>query len=583
MAVIKSVEYVEVSITASTEPVTVNLTKGQDETQCVPFFSVRNTGSITDQHQDRLAEVEIIDNAGTPAVRVSASARADTETTIFQVFVVEWDSSIVVQQVDVSAFTGTSVNVIINDVGAQNTAFMIYSYQYTAPLDSDDDWNDAAVQVRFNGASTTSVTLSRRASGGTCNGTLYVVECNSTEFIVDHREIDVTSSSAASATDTIASTVEVDTFLVHSYETSESSDDMRDGAWQADLQNSTTVRIRRGDASPSGQSATSTHSVAVVECQNNEWDVQRNDVLTLDATSKTDTITAIDQIRSIINCLDHSGHPFSVGRNDNTAGGSVDDIQSAADFSADNTVRYRKRTTTITTDIVSYEVVQFALGVQITDVETDEEYDDEDTGITITGSGFEATQGTGKVEMGDDADHATANKVEQTVTSWSDTAIDYTADLGTQSPGSKWIFVTNNSAEKNDPGFAVTVHRAQAFRMIGSANIAVSGENTTVQLTAPAGKTTGDFDAGRIQDDENPADSIDITLSDYTEIEWCIEAKTAARDVQYAFRVTRDGGTLLEAYTITPKLTIPLVVAGQLILLTRGRHGGMNILSGGMA
>ena len=197
----------------------------------------------------------------------------------------------------------------------------------------------------------------------------------------------------------------------------------------------------------------------------------------------------------------------------------------------------------------------------ITDVETTEEYDDNDTDVTITGVNFEASQGSGKVEMGDDSDYATANKVEQTTTSWGDTSIDFTANLGSQSPGSKWVFVTNNTGDKNDPGFAVTVHREQAFKMAASSNIAASGEDTTVQLTAPASKTTGDFDAGRIQDDENPADAVDITLDDYTELEFCVSAKNAARLVQYAFRITRNGA-LLNTYAVIPRLTITTPPAG---------------------
>ena len=39
------------------------------------------------------------------------------------------------------------------------------------------------------------------------------------------------------------------------------------------------------------------------------------------------------------------------------------------------------------------------------------------------------------------------------------------------------------------------------IELAASSNITASGENTTVQLTAPAGKTTADFVAGRIQDD----------------------------------------------------------------------------------
>ena len=203
------------------------------------------------------------------------------------------------------------------------------------------------------------------------------------------------------------------------------------------------------------------------------------------------------------------------------------------------------------------------VGPTITDVETDEDFDDKDTGVTITGTTFEATKGTGKVELADSATYASANKIEQTTTSWGATAIDFTADLGTQSPGTKYIFVTNDSAQRSD-GFAVTVHRANAFTMSASANIAASGANTTAQLTAPSGKTTGDFDAGRIQDDENPADSVNITADDYTEMEWSIEAGTDAREVAYRFRVT-DNGTALDTYTVNPQLTIS--ASGQTVNL----------------
>ena len=362
MAVWKSVEYVTVSVTATAEPVTVNLSKGQDETQCVPFFSCRTTGGVTDQHQDRLGHVEIIDNAGTPAVRVTASARVDDETTIFQVFVIEWDSSITVQQVAVTTLDDTvqTVNITISDVLDQTTAFFLYSYQYTSPPTSDDDWNDAFVRNTWNGASTTSITLVRRSTAGDCNGTLYVVSCASTEFTVEHIEI-ITGATVTSATATAATVVMADTFLVHSYETTEGADDMRDGAWQCDLQDTTTVRVRRTNAG--SPSAASRHWIQVVEAQGNEWDVQRNDALTLATAPTTDTITAIDQARSWINCLDHTGHPASVGRNNSVNGNDIDGTRSAADFSADNTVRYQKRSANVNNDIVSYEVVQFeALG-----------------------------------------------------------------------------------------------------------------------------------------------------------------------------------------------------------------------------
>ena len=88
------------------------------------------------------------------------------------------------------------------------------------------------------------------------------------------------------------------------------------------------------------------------------------------------------------------------------------------------------------------------------------------------------------------------------------------------------------------------------FRLSLSTQFA-DGAATTVQLTAPSGKTTADFDAGKIHESSNPADSINITADDYTEIEFCFEATDAAADVQYDFRI--EG---LDTYTVTPQLTI---------------------------
>ncbi len=79
------------------------------------------------------------------------------------------------------------------------------------------------------------------------------------------------------------------------------------------------------------------------------------------------------------------------------------------------------------------------------------------------------------------------------------------------------------------------------FVLVDSPYITAGGEVTTAQLTAPAGKVSGThFGAGRIQDDENPTDNIDLTANKYTEIEWCIKATDYAEvDATYQFRATK--------------------------------------------
>ena len=71
-----------------------------------------------------------------------------------------------------------------------------------------------------------------------------------------------------------------------------------------------------------------------------------------------------------------------------------------------------------------------------------------DTNITITGYGFEGTQGTGKVELGDSPVYASATKVTQSIDSWSDTSIQFDAvTTGMPSNGFLYIFVTNDSGD----------------------------------------------------------------------------------------------------------------------------------------
>jgi hypothetical protein len=230
----------------------------------------------------------------------------------------------------------------------------------------------------------------------------------------------------------------------------------------------------------------------------------------------------------------------------------------AADVADGNTLDFRVRDGT--SEINAYTNtprITVTKDPQITDVETDEDISDKETNITVTGINFEASQGTGKLEISDNATYGSGNVVEQTETSWSDTAIDITVVLGALTLGSQhYVWVTTDSALRNVVGFPVIVHRAHAFQMAASSYIAASGENTTRQLEIPSGKIAGDFDGGRIQDDENPGDTVDITLNGFREDEFCIKAVTDAEDgAQYEFRVTI-GGEVPDTITVTPKWTV---------------------------
>lgn len=92
--------------------------------------------------------------------------------------------------------------------------------------------------------------------------------------------------------------------------------------------------------------------------------------------------------------------------------------------------------------------LQEPLLIAITD-QGDEQLDTGDTDELLDGFGFEATQGTGLVEIGDNANYATATKVAQTINSWSDTQIDFDPVFTGFSDGVLYLFVTNDNGDRS--------------------------------------------------------------------------------------------------------------------------------------
>lgn len=103
--------------------------------------------------------------------------------------------------------------------------------------------------------------------------------------------------------------------------------------------------------------------------------------------------------------------------------------------------------------------------------------------------------------------------------------------------------------------FALPPNRRPIY-IATSSNITASGDATTAQLNAPSGKSTSDFVTGRMWDDENGTDSINITTDDYTELEWCLQAQSpAANGDIYEFQVWK-ADSPLHTYTLLPTWAI---------------------------
>jgi hypothetical protein len=120
-----------------------------------------------------------------------------------------------------------------------------------------------------------------------------------------------------------------------------------------------------------------------------------------------------------------------------------------------------------------------AAAVTVTDV-GDETFFAGETGITVIGTGFETSQGTGSVIISPTDNVNDANAVVQTVTSWGATSINFTAKQAQLvTNATLYLFVKNNSGGANSAGHQVkfkyrgpmvptTVLRAQAATSAGT-------------------------------------------------------------------------------------------------------------------
>jgi len=87
--------------------------------------------------------------------------------------------------------------------------------------------------------------------------------------------------------------------------------------------------------------------------------------------------------------------------------------------------------------------------------------------------------------------------------------------------------------------------------LFDSTHIPSGGADTTARLDPPPGMTSGDFSAGRIEDVDNPTDSVGANEDGYTELEIAIQFLVSG---DWKFRLTRSGTPI--PLGITPTATV---------------------------
>jgi hypothetical protein len=120
----------------------------------------------------------------------------------------------------------------------------------------------------------------------------------------------------------------------------------------------------------------------------------------------------------------------------------------------------------------------------------------------------------------------------------------------------------NNSTHGHAAQSGLIDRRLGLFALGPTTNIATGGNTaTTFQLTPPSGKTTADFQTGKISDDTNPVPSLDLASGKYTELEFSVQASNSVSNNQiFQFRIS-SGGTALDSYSVTPQWTIGALTA----------------------
>lgn len=129
-----------------------------------------------------------------------------------------------------------------------------------------------------------------------------------------------------------------------------------------------------------------------------------------------------------------------------------------------------------------------ATGCTVTDVDGDEVILPSQTGVVITGTGFETTQGTGKVELWSDASGTV--KVQQTVTAWGATSITFNVVQGSLSLGTVYLVVTSSVPNSNTP-FAVQLSNNPNITDVDTDETIVDGQTGVVITGSNFGASQG--------------------------------------------------------------------------------------------
>lgn len=334
----KSVEYLTLTFSNTDTEKTVNLTKGQNYLQCVPFVSARNDVTLVAFSELSISHTgvtaEIYNNSGTAALRLTRGTTS--RSIVCHVFVVEFASAITVATGTLTGLA-TDGTVAISAVELPKT-FLVFSATSSGAQEAP---RDSFVRGRFN--STTQLGFNRNNDISTPNSTVnirYYTVADPTGAFFSVQTAEASMGPGVTTVDTTISSIDMAKSMVISSADGASSTLGLNSEGYSYLQSATNVRSIRTNSTTN----TDLHTTFVVSFVDSTT-VQRGIRTTNTGTggdanlSETVAITAVDTTRSMAKWTMCS-RSIRSGRSTNASGNNRHSIELTSG-GASITIRYR--------------------------------------------------------------------------------------------------------------------------------------------------------------------------------------------------------------------------------------------------
>jgi len=347
MAIVESVEVLEINIPTGDTVNTGTLTKGQVDNKCVPFVTLRSPRNTDERFDVRFVRVTI---SGSTVTVTRTNGTVNTFIDVI-VSIVEFTDECTVQTGEVTMGNGV---LTITDSPATNFTDLTKTFVYLnyTPTSPTDDFNDSLTTAEIT--NTTTLTFTRRASGQQVFCRWYTVECDATQFDVQRGSflLDGTLNESQSAAFTAVDLAR--TMTIGNFNTTEGIDDVETGNCTIDLVDTTHVRARRANGTtPQLGEIDIDFQVIQFESAENIF-VQRGEFV-IPGIEDTNIITAVDTDVSMA----HSPSGQNNASMNSTNGDDIGSIFCSMDIQDSTTVRGRIVTGTGPTGVHSWEVIEW--------------------------------------------------------------------------------------------------------------------------------------------------------------------------------------------------------------------------------